>query len=512
MHSTRDPMREAKRIVDVQLSRHGQTSRWHMNAPVTVFLLNPGLGYAAPALLERFPQARLFAIYSSQALLEQSAEHMPSIVRDTGLQLFSCTQDGEFSRLLASLISSLEFLSSSAISWPSAIDVPGHQRLEAEFVAVMHRLQREFSSRSFFGPRWFKNYVQSMSHRTVPLNSQPNPVVLCAAGPSLSDACEHLKKLPSKVEIWALSSCLKFLTSKGIRVNKVICTDGGYWAALHLRSLQAQHHLIAARTANMPQSVLQKAANISHIRLNMAFEALTELPKTREFPASHPGELCLPERGSVIFTALDILGAVGTPMVFLIGADFSYRKGQTHARPHAFDSYVESRGMRVSPLEQLRWERSIGDDLSIYADWLRNQNETDQWPQVFRIARDGRKLPIEECSFARMFEIIESWKFLPQHEHRAPKQGAHIAADHRFIATHQHEIEHATVQRAVSKLEKQSFIKPDRDIAMQTLMYLRGIEVKDAYLEYIIHGDAQKAIRSLQNELTIHRHFPVSTE
>jgi hypothetical protein len=491
LHSPRNPLKEARRIVERQLA--DSLRRFSRERPITLFFLDPGLGYAALAARELYPESRIHFAYSDRGLYEAAIAGMPETVRETEPSIRLFESPGEFRAHILTVLGEPDFLSAAVLDWPASSFLPDHYRLTGEFLEAFTELQKGFATRSFFGMRWIKNCRANRRWETVslPFPRMDTPAVLCASGPGLADSINIIRSLGRRVRLWALPSALKILNAAGLTPDAVVSTDGGYWAGTHLRGLGADTHLFIARSAMLPPSLADRLENISLFSLGMPFE--TPLYPDTGKPASHRQRLFrLPERGSVIFTALDILGLCGAPSVLLLGADFSTRGLASHSRPHSFDPYLESSSDRLHPLTTERWMRSRGEDLEVYASWLAASGISRRWPRILRHSPDGAELPVR--NYLREEQLFEP----------APADGAPVFPGDDGIVSDAGEMADpmSDLRGLLShSLPEDLFSNPERRNIISRLIYADGIEVKNCYFAWMGGEDEGVAIATLRKRL-----------
>jgi hypothetical protein len=206
------------------------------------------------------------------------------------------------------------------------------------------------------------------------------PVIVCASGPSLEDSVPEIanrKKSPSPPFIIAVSSSAPVLLQRGIKPDLVIATDGGSWALFHLIETIRQSEkkygekpvIVSALRAALPSYV--KNCQVIVLRdgslwQDLLLNALGILELSPAFP----------QRGTVSVSALDLAFYLSSGNVYRSGFDFSHRDLLTHARPNAFEIFLEQKQKRTIPLNNLFFEREEtirrSGSLGIYERWLKN--------------------------------------------------------------------------------------------------------------------------------------------
>jgi hypothetical protein len=489
LHSRRNPRKEAQRIVERSLEHLEYDSQ----RPIKLFFIDPGLGYAALEAHRRFSQARCFLVYSNRELMDAAVSQMPEemVEMDPPATIICAAKGGILSDIMRRELPDPEFLSAALIDWPSASHLPRHEMLLQEFVVTFAELQQSYVTRSFFGRRWMKNIRNNsmLPSDQRPLQQLPTDkaVVLAASGPGLNASLEVIRFFRSDIVLWALPSSLAALRANDIKPDVIVSTDGGYWAGVHLREVPPGSALVISRHAMLPGSLAGRPGSITQISLGLSIES----------PSPQSSALLrLSERGSVLFTALDILGFLQCEEVLLIGADMRALGIQTHCRPHSFDGYLESRTSRLAPLTGQRWLRSRGEDLKVYANWLKASGGSSRWPRIKRHSPEGAYLPVDPVNDpAEYLELrIRALRERASEDHSDSDKAVVIPEQEDPIADLR-----STILRG---LPDDLFSNSDNRILVDQLVHFDGIGLKDAYLEWMRGGDEAVSVSSLASRLT----------
>ncbi len=481
LNSARDPFKEATRILTAQIESSDIKRRIPDTEKLLVFLLNPPLGLVENSAKELLPGAQIYSLISDAELY---AFHHP---RKTpgAVYLGNALYCGNpLSLPLYSIVSDLDFMRSIVLEWPASRSLSGHDLLREAVVAHFRELQASYNTRSFYGPRWMSNYrLHKNRHSIRRLHKVRGPVFLCASGPSLEDSMHTISSNRSKVHLWALPSAVAGLKERDLTPDVVISSDGGYWASVHLDSLAGESHLVLARSAYARPSQLDSFPSVEFFSLSMCFE----IP--------NPEEKQLAERGSVIFSALDVLGTVARGPVILFGMDFGSRGLQSHIRPHGFDGYIECRNSRLEPLTSQRFNRSLGNDWNIYSRWFSALSLSAEhgWPPLYRVRRDGVKLPVPELK-----DADECQRIIDCAEHYMPPVfvggSPHHAAKMSRVAT-------GEVDMIPPALPSDLLSSPDRKKLRELIIMVAGLRFKECYAQWLAGEDEAEAVLQLASGL-----------
>lgn len=477
LHSIKNPRREAERIVRSQLELSKLPERVSDKRSPVFFLLNPGLGYAAEILRQYYPHSVIWAVYSDKTLLEFIRNCAESILKPS--EIISAVKPSYFRNYISSILTGFSTFSAQLIDWLPAAHVPGHRQLLTDYRSAMREIQGGLLSHMYFGRRWMKNVALNV-RRTGGmrrLKSLAGPVILCAAGPSLHDRMSLIRKMRSRVHVWALPSSVRALLAGGISPDCIVSSDGGYWADLHLRYVPAESHIIMALSSWVSAGLFQNWGSREFISLKMPF-----------MRGSHEDVFMeLPERASVLFTALDILARIHRGPLILFGADFTSRGLESHVRPHGFDEFIESRGCRLRPLCTERFERVSGGQLGIYAEWFKTRGYAN--PGLYRWG-DGDELPIPALRSEGDLNRVLAAAPKPGMEWKSA--GAAFSEDSVFL----------DIPRP---LPGDLFSNPEHSQLFEALICGNGIELKNQYLRWLGGEGEGLCVQEFENDFIFSR-------
>ncbi|MGI9256323.1 MAG: 6-hydroxymethylpterin diphosphokinase MptE-like protein [Salinispira sp.] len=476
LHSLRNPWKEAERIVRSQLEHSNFSKRVSGNCRAIFFLLNPGLAYGAAVLLQYYPKATIHAVYSDRELYSLVMNCNTSCTRQPGI--VSSLMLSDFKNYIFSTLTGLTVLQTQVIDWLPSSSVSGHRQLLSDYRLAMREIQAGLLSRMYFGKPWMKNISLNIHRlsKMKKLTSLSGSVFLCAAGPSLNNSMELIKRLRSRVHVWALSSSVRALVSEGIIPDCIVSTDGGYWAGLHLQFSAPESHIIMSLNARVPAAFFHRCASTEFVLMNMPFLKNSE---NKEF-------MTVPERGSVIFTALDILERLHEGPIVLLGADFTPRGLQSHARPQAFDEFIESEYTRLHPLTTERFERISGEQLNIYSEWFRTEGGKSISSPMYRWRGSRVRLPVTELTSEDELKYIvdtaprmqTSWETIS-----VKKSDADV-----FI-------------NIPKPLPGDLFSQSDHLELLEAIVYVNGIELKNQYTHWLKGTEEELCLSELENNL-----------
>jgi hypothetical protein len=358
----------------------------HLEKPYQYFILiEPALGYLAEALERRFPQAEFIilhcsAFYSNEklrSLWPGDVENRVAIKAPSWNP--SCKESLE--NFLDRNIGAAEPAEIRFIEWKPSVNAYGKMcvDLAASTVDCIRRIAAGKNTVRNFGRRWLRNALRNLPllRNPVEFHAGMQPILICAAGPSLEDslpAVAEWKQTRAPPFLIAVSSAAPALLYRQIIPDIIIAVDGGPWALLHLlesfrsmKNTDKRPVIVAALTASLPSQTEYWPTLIlgdGSLWQELLLRSCGKLP-FKNFP----------QRGTVSASALDLALLLTGGNIYFAGLDFSHRDIKTHAKPYAFDTIPESAASRLTPLYSLTFERettiSKSGSLGIYAAWFK---------------------------------------------------------------------------------------------------------------------------------------------
>jgi hypothetical protein len=343
LHSTRDPLREARRFLDERLKVD----------PSGFIVLGSCLGYIESAIEERFPALPRYSIQYDEAFRGREVDS----VKETW---YPGSSEGLESFLLKRLdpadLDGLDIL-----DWPPAAQAYPEQaaRCLASVKNVVLTMNGSANALQAFGPACILNAARSAAFGLRFLMLKPaslsQAIVIAASGPSLEDSLPELRENRSSYFLIALSSAARALAHSDIRPDLIVSSDPGYWAGLHLSGLPwSDVPLAFPLSARVPRDILESWP-LAAIKGENGFES--SLAASLSLPA-----IALPESGTVAATALDLAIRLGRGPVAFCGLDLSSQDIRSHCRPHAFDHFTQGASYRLNPAYSMAFSREAGSE------------------------------------------------------------------------------------------------------------------------------------------------------
>ena len=388
IHSKHDPRREGKRLAETLEDGTGP-----------IIVLGFGLGYAAEAAGERFPDRPLIIIEYRPRILMTALES-----RDLGrffserklaVILGENPETGTGETRPGAVTAALRLFEGK----PVLIRNRALMGLNAEWYGETERFITTWVSKDEvnratlrrFGKRWVRNLAANMTViRDAPgiaaltgcLSGTGIPALLVAAGPSLDLAAPFLPDLAERCVVAAVDTSLNFLLQRGVDPDFALVVDPQYWNFRHLDRVRAPKTRLIAESAVYPPALRRP------FRGTLLCGSLFPLGRFIEDRVDPKGELGA--GGSVATTAWDFVRLLGASSIWIAGLDLAFPGLKTHFRGALFETRSLAESTRFVPVETLslralrdglpfRAPASGGGEvltdrrLSLYAAWFENR-------------------------------------------------------------------------------------------------------------------------------------------
>jgi hypothetical protein len=337
LHSLVDPVKEAERLADT------------LRGPNFVVLLGLGGGYLAEAVLRRDEVQGVVAIdFDRDGIAELfAARSYQGLFADPRFRLLV---DPDEAAIRRTLLSAYRPAFSGGIAVlplraRSAADPGAFEGAADQVKALLEEISDDYSVQAYFGKRWFANVIRNLGKAQA---SQPplpplRRVAVTAAGPSLEDGLEDLRRRRSQQFILATDTSLPALLSAGIRPDAVISIDCQHISYFHFMEGLPEGIPLFLDLASPPIV----AGRSAQTRFFSGGHPLTQYVSThwRSFPKIDTSG------GNVTYAAVALADALGAERIELYGADFSYPGGAAYARGTYIHPYFQRRQNRLTPLE-----------------------------------------------------------------------------------------------------------------------------------------------------------------
>jgi hypothetical protein len=386
VHSKREPLREAARLVDAVVG--GAAPRG------VIVAFGFGLGYAVVAAAEQRGNSHpLIIVEKHPEILKKAFETRDFtgfLSKNIVAFALGCTEDSIFGALsFFNEKKDVRILKNRALvqldeAWYAGIERRIHtwQTKDAVNEATVKR----------FGDRWTRNFLKNcaMSNcvcaypgvsRLKGLLKRDIPLLLVAAGPSLDGATRLLPAFAKRCAVVGVDTSLNYLIRSGVDPDWIVSGDAQYWNSRHLDRLGASNACLVTESAIYPLT-------LRHGKRTFLFATPLPLGKQIEEKVDPKGRLG--SGGSVATTAFDFCLELEPSVIFIAGLDLSFPHYKTHFKDAFFEKQSDAQAARLCPAET-RSFRALRDGdpfyaraanggktltdkrLSLYAAWFENR-------------------------------------------------------------------------------------------------------------------------------------------
>jgi hypothetical protein len=384
LHSSYDPLREAKRFVETL----------DLTPEKVVLFLGSCLGYIEDRINERYGEIKICRVFFSDYHFSRTIGNTKDSDR--------CWYPGKnetFARFLSRNISEEEFPRLRVVEWEPAFR--GYPDRGAAILEETAQYCREMNgsllTTKAFGKRWILNSLRNFlhTHNEMRMEKIIGPILIAASGFSLPAAIPDIRRFRKRFSLWALPSSLDFLLQEKILPDLVVLTDPGYYSSFHLHGLLRKFPAFSSRiplllplTAAFPSG--SGVFSFSFFNQGTWFENIL-LQNFSPIPDR------VPQNGTVAGTAVEIALNKTEDRVFIAGLDLSCKDVFEHVRPHSLDRLIGPVCGRLNPEESFRFTNLIlrnpitlgpgfrtSPSLKTYAGWFERKKNT--WKnRVFRL-------------------------------------------------------------------------------------------------------------------------------
>lgn len=349
LHSAYDPVKEAEKTIQRTLDSDSSVC----------IIEGFGLGYYVSAALTHTEDTLVVVI-------DNSMERFLSACKLRDLR------DIFLSERVIFLIGSREDTVSSVLraTSPGDIDIVRNRNLvnmeEEYFNAVENNLKRYIDRQKVntatlnkFAHIWIRNLINNIkvlpeagSIKSLEGIFGTLPVLLLAAGPSLSDLLPFIKLFQNRFVIVAVDTVMGALDETGITPDFLVVIDPQYWNARHLDRVDLSKTILVSESSSHP-AVFRKG----HKRL---FFAASLFPLGQFMDSFTGGRRQLGAGGSVSTSAWDLAHILTKGPVYCCGLDLGYPDRETHYRGSFFEERSHQLSERFSPAETAAFHALTG--------------------------------------------------------------------------------------------------------------------------------------------------------
>ncbi|GAB6158049.1 hypothetical protein JCM39194_12490 [Desulfotomaculum varum] len=326
LHSVYDPVKEARRLAEANYREN------HLH-----ILLGIGMGYLAREIFLKLGESDVLLIVEpNQSVFATALQHnreLQEILHKDNVFLNLGANQALFHSQM-SLLMGKGFLGRVHV-----IEHPNYTRLYPWLVDRITRLLKDIymmglinlNTINTFGELWQKNFLLNLYHafQSLPFSQLTNrlscPVIIAAAGPSLTKQLPLLRGLKDKAFILCAGSAINSLLAGGVVPHAVVSVDGGEANYFHFKGLKINNiPLFYALTLH--NEILEQHNGIKVVfnNFNSVFLTWTDKVLQRENGVVRGGF-------SVANFCLDIAWQLTVGPVCLIGQDLAYTGNRSHA-------------------------------------------------------------------------------------------------------------------------------------------------------------------------------------
>jgi len=345
LHSTVDPGREAKRLIDT------------VENGAFLTLLGLGGAYHAEAALERGDIGMVLVVEHDLGGFQELLRHIDytRLFEDPRFRLFVDVPGKELERQILDLYKPALYGAFRVLPLRSRTNIEGEPfaAMARAIDSALSQVSQDYSVQAHFGKRWFSNTVRNLKSAETD-NSAIPPIrraVVFAAGPSLSLEIPalrekyHEKKLEKGNGFFliATDTSLPCLLSGGIKPDAVISIDCQHYSYYHFMDALPEGSLLFLDLAS-PPLLASRSKRVKFFTgghpftryIAQTWKALPELDTSG---------------GNVCHAAVSLAEQLGAFEIEFYGADFSYPLGVTYAKGTYIYPLFERRQNRLSPIE-----------------------------------------------------------------------------------------------------------------------------------------------------------------
>ncbi|EKJ86780.1 hypothetical protein CLV96_1982 [Leptospira meyeri] len=415
IHSRFDPKKEAERFA---------TELPHDGSERIYLLFGAGLGYILPYLLERekvniiWMEPHVFFIKEAFQIFDFSKSLLEG-------KLILITGEG----LEDQLSDAVKGKGTHPISF-----VPHRgswQWRESDYLKLRHTAEQMFHKKDVnlatltrFEKIWAKNICYNLPELSKfrPISdlfgiAEGISIVVCGAGPSLSESIPDLTKYRNQFLLLAVDTALPILTSFGVEPDLIFSVDPQALNSQYLEDYSGNGILIFDPTSTYLSLRLDNGPNKGYVT-SSPFPLIGLLERTGS------GEIgSVPFGGSVSTNAASLATLMGAGSVFLVGQDLSFTKGLAHSKGAVLEerlNYLESRKFRrekhnYKQLFALPQKKVTGnleetyitnEKMLIFKKWFEDHAKDNPWTNLTKFGAKLEGIPHSE--FSKEFKSDEN--------------------------------------------------------------------------------------------------------
>ena len=339
LHSTFDPLKEAKRLYQQNPKEHfliffGLGGGYHI-AP---YLENKNVSYAI--IIEREISHFAFLL---------SVIDFHNLFLDPRVFLLVDVNENEIKEVIISKYVPPITGDISTVSLRSQLvhDEPYFLRITQGIKEALNEVSDDYTVQTHFGKTWFKNTIVNLATAEIsyPSLGPVRKAIITGAGPSLEMQIPTLLKKKKESTLIATDTSLPALLEQNILPDIVISID-----CQHI----SYHHFISGLPKDIPLILdLASPPVLTRLTKNPVFFSSGH-PFSR-YVSTHwrPFPTIDTSGGNVSHAAISLADFLGAKEIYLFGLDFSFPQGKSYARGTYLYKMFGSISNRTSPEESL---------------------------------------------------------------------------------------------------------------------------------------------------------------
>ena len=342
-HSKYNPVREGQ-----------QFASQCAGSPEDTFFIILGIcgAFHIEALRNAFPHSSILAVEKNQADLN-FVKKLPlaeKLLQDSRIILTSAEnlQETLFTRFIPAEYSAIQLLSLRA--WEQ--NFTDEARAIKECVQkTLSAISADFSVQSHFGGIWQRNIFVNLRQAAdfTPSSmtfDRSKKAAVIAAGPSLDQSVEELKKERDAYVIIATDTAYRALLRHGIVSDVAVSVDAQMISHAHFFEAKKESHFVLDLSANPATArTLSRQAPLHFVQTGHPLSAYASQLSKTPLASLQAGS------GTVTIAAADFAIQAGFDELVFFGADFAYHQGKAYASGTYLDDLYNTKSGRLKPAE-----------------------------------------------------------------------------------------------------------------------------------------------------------------
>ena len=332
-------------------------------------LIEPGIGYIIPILLEKFLNSKIIVLHIDNSFLSYR------FACNRTAALFNAEHNNVWD-FLEKEISDTDAARIKIIEWRPSLNFYKEKYIKLLSLTVDYIKQMDAGRRTVnaFGKRWILNFFKNLGIIKYPLlyRTMNIPIIITGSSPSLEKSIPVIHSLQESCFIIAASSSVMALLHSGIKADMIIAADGGTWALRHIYPALRETVFNSLFAANLSAALPSQCRNFPFLIINDGSLWQSIVLSSLELPS-----VMIPQKGTVTASAIELAMLLSSSNIYLAGIDLDISDIRTHTRPYSFDSIFNSASSRFNPLYSQIFTRSVllksGGSMDIYLSWFKKQ-------------------------------------------------------------------------------------------------------------------------------------------